>query len=85
MSITLHDFQERLLQDIRTVLRRGAKSVLAVAPTGSGKTVIMSRIAKGICGHGQRLPIVVHRDELIDSTCGELQAAGVDLGIAYSF
>ena len=80
MSITLHDFQERLLQDIRTVLRRGAKSVLAVAPTGSGKTVIMSRIAKGICGHGQRLLIVVHRDELLDSTCGELQAAGVAHG-----
>src|SRR5450755_4170915 len=26
MSITLHEFQERLLQDIRTVLRRGACS-----------------------------------------------------------
>jgi superfamily II DNA or RNA helicase len=58
----LHGFQERFLGDIRTALRGGARSVLAVAPTGSGKTVVMCHIARGIYEAGQSLLIVVHRE-----------------------
>lgn len=76
----LHGFQERFLGDIRTALRGGARSVLAVAPTGSGKTVVMCHIARGIYEAGQSLLIVVHRDELVDQTSRRLASLGVPHG-----
>jgi DNA repair protein RadD len=78
--VILHDFQERFLSDIRSTLRTGVKSVLAVSPTGSGKTVVMSHIARGIAAHDQRLLIVVHRDELIAQTSQKLEALDVPHG-----
>lgn len=38
----LWDYQKKLLDDIRVEIGNGYKSILAVAPTGSGKTIVIA-------------------------------------------
>lgn len=44
-------------------------------PTGAGKTVIMSAMAKRAVDRGERVVIIVHRHELVEQTVAKLQAA----------
>jgi superfamily II DNA or RNA helicase len=63
--ITLRPKQQTLIQDIREGLRFH-RSLLAVAPTGFGKTVVFSYLASAVQSKGNRVIIVVHREELVD-------------------
>ena len=42
----LRDYQIEVLDHLRTSLKQGAKAPLLVLPTGAGKTVIFSELAK---------------------------------------
>jgi len=44
MKVTLRDYQLDAVEQARNAIRGGAKNVLIVAPTGSGKTVIGSHL-----------------------------------------
>ena len=44
MTITLRPYQTQLIDDIRTRWDNGAQNVLAVMPTGAGKTVTFSKL-----------------------------------------
>lgn len=44
-------------------------------PTGAGKTVIMSAIAKRAVDRGEKVVIIVHRQELVEQTVGKLEHA----------
>lgn len=79
--IQLRGYQERGIADIRDAYRRCRKAVCFVAPTGSGKTVIMSHIAHGATAKGNRMTILVHRQELIRQTAKALRANDVGFGI----
>lgn len=54
---------------------RDNRSVLLVLPTGTGKTIVFSAIAKQIADAGGSTLILAHRDELIRQACDKLQAA----------
>ena len=56
----------------------GSRSICVVAPTGSGKTVLISDIARGHEAKGGSPLITVHRHPLIPQTIAKLKAAGVD-------
>ena len=76
----LRPYQQQLITDIRLQYQLGHKSVLAVLPTGGGKTVCFSYIAEQAAIKGNRVCILVHRAELLDQASRSLTAMGVRHG-----
>ena len=64
--INLRPYQTQLITDIRLQYQLGRRSVLAVLPTGGGKTVCFSYIAQQASIKGNRVCVLVHRQELLD-------------------
>ena len=58
----LRPYQNKVEQDIQAAWAAGANNVLAVKPTGSGKTVVFSEIIKK---HGAPSCAIAHRQELV--------------------
>ena len=81
MTMNLRPYQTQLITDIRLQYQLGKRSVLAVLPTGGGKTVIFSHIAQSAARKGNRVCILVHRQELLDQASRSLSAMGVNHGI----
>jgi len=65
-NINLRPYQQKLITDIRFQYQFGKRSVLAVLPTGGGKTVCFSYIAEQAAIKGNRVCVLVHRAELLD-------------------
>ena len=76
----LRPYQARDLQRLRAAFRQH-RSVLYQAPTGSGKTVLFTKIAHGASDKGKRVWILVHRAELIYQTSAALDEQRVAHGI----
>ena len=81
MKITLRDYQQKSVDEIRYAMQCGHRSVLFVLPTGGGKTVIFSYITESAAIKGNRVLILVHRQELVEQTSRTLADIGVDHGI----
>jgi DNA repair protein RadD len=77
----LRAYQQQAIEDLRDAYRVGARAPLLCLPTGGGKTVIFSAIAKASVARGKQVLILVHRRELIKQASEKLTAAGVDHGI----
>ena len=60
----LRPYQQQLVADVRLALREHQR-VLAVAPTGAGKTQCFCDIAHRAAANGRRVLILVHRRELL--------------------
>ena len=76
----LRDYQQRGIESLRSCVREGKRRPLLVAPTGSGKTILISEIARSHLAktNAARVLVVVHRAELVTQTIAKLTAAGVD-------
>ena len=81
VTVLLRPYQEKGVANIRAAFAQGRRKVCYAAPTGSGKTVIFAYLAHRIVEKGQRVAIVVHRQELVDQTCVALAAEGVRFGV----
>jgi superfamily II DNA or RNA helicase len=57
----LRPYQSQLVTEIRGQYQLGHKAVLAVLPTGGGKTVCFAHIAQAASIKGNRVLILVHR------------------------
>jgi DNA repair protein RadD len=79
--VNLRPYQQQLINGIRLQYQLGHKSVLAVLPTGGGKTIIFSAIAQSAAAKGNRVLILVHRRELINQASSKLQWIGLQHGI----
>lgn len=77
----LRDYQQRGISEILACYRAGARSTLAVAPTGSGKTTVFSSMLAELAARGQRGAVLVHRRELASQACTRLQEFGVRRGL----
>jgi hypothetical protein len=64
--VNLRPYQQQLVTEIRGQYQLGRKAVLAVLPTGGGKTVCFAHIAQAASVKGNRVLILVHRAELLD-------------------
>lgn len=62
----LYDYQQTAINKCRKAFREKNNSVLLVAPTGAGKTVMFAHIAREAAGKGNRVVICAHREELLD-------------------
>ena len=76
----LRPYQQQLITDIRLQYQLGKRTVLAVLPTGGGKTVCFSYIAQAAARKGNRVCILVHRAELLDQASKALTGMGVKHG-----
>lgn len=74
------DFVKSILQEYSN----GVHGVIGEMPTGSGKTICMSRLAKWFVSRDRNVLILVHRDELVKQTSSKLAAMGVPHGIVAS-
>lgn len=63
--LSLRDYQEQAINEIRSAFTAGTTKQLVVLPTGAGKTVVFSELARRM---DTRTLILVHRDELISQT-----------------
>jgi superfamily II DNA or RNA helicase len=69
----LRPYQSALKHDIYAAFRDGNRAVMAQLPTGAGKSVILSAIAKDGDNHKRRVLFLVHRKELVMQLVGHLQ------------
>jgi DNA repair protein RadD len=72
--MNLRPYQSQLVTEIRGQYQLGRKAVLAVLPTGGGKTVCFSYIAQAASVKGNRVLILVHRAELLDQASRAITA-----------
>jgi len=80
-AVELYPYQDASVAEIRAAFRRGVRKVLYVLPTGGGKTVIFCFIAEQALRRGNRVLILVHRQELIEQTVAALSQFGIECGI----
>src|SRR5262249_29899718 len=71
-------YQDEIVAEFERHVERRDRSILLVAPTGSGKTVIASTI---VAGTPRRVLVVAHRREIVNQTSDKLTALGVYHGI----
>lgn len=83
MAKVLRPFQTELKSNIYTAWNSGFRNVLAVMPTGSGKTVSFCSIAVDFISMGQVQPVAicVHRKELVSQIALTLAEEGISHNI----
>ena len=69
------------VEAVTTKWQDGQKKLLLVLPTGTGKTIVFSHIARNEVEAGRRVLILAHRDELIRQAADKL-IASTGLGCA---
>jgi superfamily II DNA or RNA helicase len=79
--IELRPYQQESVDDIRRAFTQGARRVLLVAPTGSGKSALACYIAESAMSKGNRVIFVAPRRELVRDLSRRLMAAGLLHGV----
>lgn len=80
MTVRLRDYQEDLIAGIRGAFAARKRRVLAVSPTGSGKTITFAYLTQATAARGNTVYIVAHRQEIVDQISGALDIMGVRHG-----
>ena len=73
-------YQKKAVSDLRLALQM-VRSAALVMPTGSGKTVVFTEIARLATEKNKTVFVLVHRRELINQASDKLTKAGVKHGI----
>ena len=79
--VSLRPFQASAVAEIRGAFMTGYRRVLFVLPTGGGKTHTFVHIAEQAAIRGNRVCILVHRQELVDQASSSLDAIGCQHGV----
>lgn len=66
MAIVLRDYQQDIKDKIYNSWNAGNRNVLAVLPTGGGKSVVMSTIVREHHEANQKCAVIAHRNELVN-------------------
>lgn len=77
----LRYYQQQAIDNLRNAYRFGCQAPLLCLPTGAGKTVVFSAIARQAVAKGRQVLILVHRRELIQQSSDKLTLAGVKHGV----
>lgn len=81
MKVQLRDYQEAAFEKAREAIREGARRLLIVAPTGSGKTVLASALMEMTREKGNRAAFVVDRLSLIEQSSETFDRYGLNHGV----
>lgn len=77
----LRPYQIAQVVELRRNIQAGLNSQLAVAPTGSGKTVLSAHMLKESSAAGYSSVFMVHRIELIEQSIRAFKSHGVTFGV----
>lgn len=80
-AVTLRPYQEEARLAIENEWNEGRRKTLLVLPTGCGKTIVFSMVAKDSVDKGERVLILAHRGELLQQAADKL-ANATGLGCA---
>ncbi len=75
MGVSLRPYQQEARCAIENEWAEGRRKTLLVLPTGTGKTVVFSMVAKDDVDKGGRVLILAHRGELLQQAADKLQSA----------
>lgn len=78
--ISLFEYQEEAVNDLRRSYAQGADAPLLVLPTGAGKTVCFTYMTQRAVARSVRVLILVHRRELVNQVSEALDKWGVRHG-----
>lgn len=67
-ALRLRPYQADLQRSVFHEMQQGARKILAVLPTGGGKTAVFASMAGKAQAKGSRVWFLVHRRELLDQT-----------------
>jgi DNA repair protein RadD len=81
MKLSLRNYQEAGVSQIRLEYMQQRRRVLFVLPTGGGKSLVFCYIAEQAAKRGNRIAVLVHRQELVDQTSRTLTELGVAHGV----
>lgn len=80
-TLTARPYQDEALQAVRTEFAKGVRSTLVIHPTGLGKTLLASKIARKAVEKGNRVLFLAHRGELIHQTASMMERVGIMAGV----
>ena len=71
----LRPYQQEAREAVQREWLEGRKRTLLVLPTGTGKTVVFSKIIEDQVREGKRVLVLAHRSELLDQASDKLKIA----------
>jgi superfamily II DNA or RNA helicase len=71
----LRPYQQSAKEAIQGEWSKGNRKTLLVLPTGTGKTIVFSKLAEDCVRDGERVLILAHRGELLDQAADKLEKA----------
>ena len=77
----LRPYQDDAVSQLRAAYSSGKRAPLFCLPTGGGKTFVFSYVARNATARGNRVCILVHRQELLLQASRSLTEIGVPHGI----
>lgn len=77
----LRDYQEELIQEVRTSMSKGNRSIIVQSPPRTGKTVTMAEIARLTTRNGKRCLFLVHRKEIISQAMNTFEIQQCDMNL----
>lgn len=84
IRLRLFDYQKEVIRNLYDLLREGQTRIAIVAPTGSGKTVMMAQICKDAAiVKRRRVLVCVHLDILVPQTSDKLHKFGLEGDIGF--
>lgn len=77
----LREYQEDIIDRVRTAYRKGYRAPCVVLPCGGGKSVIVAEIAKRTTYNGNSVLFLIHRRELQEQIIRTFSRWGVDMSL----
>jgi DNA repair protein RadD len=77
----LRPYQHDLVAEFERKVEAGIRRILIVAPTGGGKTIIVSEIIKRAVADYKKVLFIAHRDELLSQARDKLRGFDIVAGI----
>lgn len=78
----LRPYQQKAKDAIKAEWAKGIKKTLLVLPTGTGKTIVFSKLIEDLVRQGERVLILAHRGELLEQAADKMaQATGLKCAV----
>lgn len=75
--LELRDYQNKYVNELQDLFKKGNKRIVLCAPTGSGKTIMFSYMSKKAFQKNKKILILTDRKELFSQTDGSLVKMGL--------